>query len=211
MPTATFMEATATPLIVEAPTSTPTPEPLVPGELLYETDMRLGWEPIDEAYGTGSKNDRGYQLSVEFDQPWAIWAYTTKIRESDLFVEITATPDECPAGQGAYGVIFHFVSNAQFRFFVIACGGGFTLFERNGIDNATNLVSGTLPPGTNAAQGEHKIGVRVQAYTISLYFDGVELGRVEVADTPPGDVGPYVQTNSGRMAATFSHLAVFRP
>ncbi len=232
-PTATLEEGQPAPLVPATPTremppaagelpvievtATPAPNPAgdpgAPprGALVYESNLRTGWPVIDTDFGTGNMIPTGYQIIVEREEPWALWVYTTLVRESEFYAEVTVTPNECPAGQGAYGLLFHYESESRFRFFVVACSSGFTLFERSAPGSTTALVSGVLPEGSSPAAGEHILGVRSQGSVVTLYYDNTELGKVNVADMPAGDIGPYVQTSEGRMAATFSRLAVYRP
>ncbi|GAB4478418.1 MAG: hypothetical protein Kow00124_22840 [Anaerolineae bacterium] len=202
-----FIEVTATP----APNPAGDPGAPPRGALIYESDLRTGWPVIDTDFGTGNMIPTGYQIIVEHEEPWALWVYTTLVRESEFYAEVTVTPNECPTGQGAYGLLFHYESEARFRFFVVACSGGFTLFERSAPGSTTTLVSGVLPAGSSPATGDHVLGVRSQGGVVTLYYDSVELGKISVADMPAGDIGPYIQTSEGRMAATFSRLAVYRP
>jgi hypothetical protein len=157
--------------------------------------------------GDSSIMPGGYQINAN---RYALWVYTTRVRSDSFYAEAVATPILCPAGQGAYGLLFHFQDDDHFRSLVITCSGRYSLLERTGPNNTASLSEGTLPPDINPGTGEHIISVRALGSTLNLYVDYLPLDTIEnITEMPSGDIGLYVQTIDSPTSVIFSRLSIF--
>ncbi len=207
----TTVPATETPFLTVAVPASVTPA-LTYGTPIYETTFRTGWpdltsnNPSGAVVGRSLVVDGGYQFEVGKD--WAHWARTTRVSASSLYVEVMAMPITCPAGQGGYGLMLHYVNNNQYRYFVITCNGSYLLLERN-LPETTILASGRLPESINPTTGSHTIGVQAIDNTLSAFVDGIWVATATVTDMPAGDIGAYVEADLDVITVVFSHLAAY--
>jgi len=194
------------PTLVAAPTPNPAPH----GPALYQTDFRAGWAILDEESVRSEHTEDGYRLDV-FGS-WAGWAYTTRVNQSQFYAEITARPEQCPVGQGSYGLMFHHQDSTHFRFFVIWCSGLYSLHQRSEQNRAVRLEENALPTSINPSSGEHRIGVLALNNVLTLYVDDIRVAAIGVSEMPSGDVGPYVETTGPQTTSvTFTELRVYQP
>jgi len=177
------------------------------GSLLYETSFGSGWPEIDTGTGESAPVSGGYQIQTT----QALWTFTTRATASSYYAEVTATAATCPEQDGAYGILFHYVSDEDFRAFVIRCDGEWRLFQKNSPRLASAIASGTLPSNIDPLAEDIRVGVLSQNNVLTLYVDDIPVGTVNVESTPEGDVGPYVQTDADSITVVFSRLAVFEP
>lgn len=198
--------ATATSVTATSPESA-TSEPPKHGALVYETQFGQGWPPLTGDKANGKMASGGYQIDIT--QPWALYAFTTRARQSTFFAEITASTSQCPAGHGGYGMIFHYQSDTSFRFVTIWCSGRFSLMERTGGTSTVTLSEGILPQGVDPAKGEHIVSIRAFANKLTAYVDGKQITQVDVTTLPTGDVGPYAETIGDPLTVLFKRLAVY--
>lgn len=202
-PTATVPASTATPPL----SASPTLEPPSHGEMLYETRFAQGWPPLEGDKANGQIVSGGFQIDIT--QPWALYAYTTRARQSTFFAEVTAAPLSCPPGNGGYGMIFHYQSDTSFRYVTIWCSGRYSLLERTGPTSTVTLGEGSLPEEIDASTGEHTVSVRALANKLTVYIDDRQIAQVTVASMPTGDVGPYVETTGQPISVLFTRLSVY--
>ncbi|MBN1309910.1 MAG: hypothetical protein JXB30_00730 [Anaerolineae bacterium] len=207
-PTATHTAIPSPPPTTAAPLEEATVEqPPSHGALLYETRFRQGWVAMEGDKASGTPKSDGYQIDIS--QPWALYAYTTRARQSDFFAEVTANPIQCPEGSGAYGMVFHYKSDTSFRFFVIWCSGRYSLLERVGPLSVTMLAEGTLQEEITPSSGEHTLSVRAINNKLTLYVDKKQIARVDVSSSPAGDFGPYAETTGEPMSVLFTWLSIY--
>jgi hypothetical protein len=178
------------------------------GEIIYQTDFQSGWPDIPSDKGTVSVTAGGYQFDLQPN--WALWAYTAVVDRGEFYMESSVSPMICPEGRGGYGLMFHYLSSDQFRYFIITCDGRFVLFER-ALPEGVSLASGTLPDTIDMASPSHILGVRVASSTAYLYVDSVEVGTAPLSDTPEGDIGLYVESGGQALTILFSQLSVYEP
>jgi hypothetical protein len=190
-----------------APPASTTPEPPKHGALVYETQFMQGWPPLTGDKANGKMVTGGYQIDITL--PWALYAFTTRARQSTFFGEITASASQCPSGHGGYGMIFHYQSETSFRFAVIWCSGRYSLQERTGPTSASTLSEGNLPEGITPSSGEHRIAVRSHGNKLTLYVDDAQITQADVTTMPTGDVGPYAETTGEPITVLFKRLAVY--
>jgi hypothetical protein len=193
-------------LTVAAPEQTA--EPLTYGDKTYETDFMIGWPDLPTERGTVTSTTDGYLFEV--DSNWALWTFTTQASVAEFYAEVSVVPRTCPAGDSAYGLMFHYVNGDKFRFFSITCGGDYLLFDRN-LPAGTVLASGELPAEIDPGTGNHTLGVKVLDGVIIAYVDGTEIARAEVEETPEGDLGLYAQTEADAISILFTRLRAYRP
>ena len=176
------------------------------GEALYETSFKSGWPDISTDHGSSSVVDGAYRFEVGAD--WAHWVFTSQATQSVFYAELTAQPVACLAGDDAYGLIFQYESSSSFRFFAVTCDNQYILGERAGTRNRA-VVSGSLPEGSNMAEGEHIIAVWAHDSTISGYADGSFVDSATFETMPAGDIGPYAETGDDSITVDFSRLVVY--
>ncbi len=186
------------------------PSPAPRGTSVYQSDFQSGWAIFDELQVSSSHTIDGYMMNVH--GPWAGWAYTTRLSRNEFYAEITARPSECPSGQGTYGLLFHYVDPSHFRAFVVWCSGLFSAFQRTETNRAALLVEGALPQVLDVSSGDHRIGVLSHNNTITFFVDEYQVGQINVTETLPGDIGPYVEsTGSQTTSILFTDLNVYSP
>jgi hypothetical protein len=194
-----------------APSPIPTEAvPITPpqhGMLLYQTPFGPAWPLVKGDKANGKAVSGGYQ--VDITQPWAFYLYTTHVGQSNFFAEITVTPQQCPAGNGAYGMIFHYQSDTAYRFATIWCSGRYSVMERTGPLSAITLDEDVLPEEINPSTGEHIVGLRSAANKLTLSIDDRQIAQVDVTNLPTGDVGPYAETTGDPLSVLFTHLSVY--
>jgi hypothetical protein len=195
--------ATASPIPTESVPITPPPH----GALLYQTPFGPAWPLVTGDRAGGKPVTGGYQ--VDITQPWAFYLYTTHVAQSTFFAEITVSPQQCPAGNGAYGMIFHYQNDTAYRFATIWCSGRYSVMERTGPSSAITLDEDILPGEIDAATGEHIVGLHSAANKLTLYIDDRQIAQVDVTNLPTGDVGPYAETIGNPLSVLFTHLSVY--
>lgn len=183
------------------------------GEAIYTTDFDSGWTTVTseregEVRGSGTVTADGYLLEVAAN--WGHWVFTTRADAGAFYAEIDAAPQVCPAGRGAYGLLFHHVDDATYRAFMVTCSGDFVLREATA-SGTVDLAAGSLPDGVDPSTGEHTLAVWAYQDNLTLYVDGVELDAVPVDDLPVGDFGPYTETGDDPITVLFTRLAVYEP
>jgi hypothetical protein len=188
-------------------------EPPDHGEAIYTTDFSSGWTTVTserdgEVRGSAAITPDGYLFEVAAN--WGHWVFTTRAEAGAFYAEITAVPQDCPAGRGAYGLLFHHVDDSTYRAFMVTCGGDYALREATASGSA-DLVAGSLPVVVDPSTGEHTLAVRAYEGTLSLYVDGVGLDAVSVSDLPTGDFGPYTETGDDPITILFTRLEVYEP
>ncbi len=211
------------PTQAEAPADPPTPEeapeepapaagpvqsgPPVVGEPAFETDFTAGW-PSEEYKGFGHVKvvGGGYEM---YSILQGLWMVTTRVALSEFYVEVEATPTQCPVEQAWYGVVFHYRGMENFRFFVVTCSGKWALFERSGASVAAKIEDGDVSAEIDVAHGTHTIGVLADNNVLTLFADHYELAKVGVSDMPDGDISPYVETKGAPILVTFSRMAIY--
>ncbi len=202
-PTSNHLAETATIALPTLPTH---------GTLIYETDFQSGWGEYNGSDGTAAYVAGGYRIDLRSAVPWALWRFTTRAKASTFYAEIAATPNVCPVGRGAYGLLFHYRDSEHFRAFIITCSGHYALYDRGSATDVTVLDQGILPSSiSDPANSSHIVGVRAFDDNLALYTDNVLIATGGVAEMPIGDIGPYVQTEGGGVVVTFTHLSVFDP
>lgn len=182
------------------------------GDVIYEATLSR-WQNVivgsaDNPAGAGIATDSGYEMRVR--ENWGHWVYSARVDAGEIYAEITASPQECPAGDGNYGLLFHHVDGENFRAFAITCDGEYWLRQQRGPNN-TSLARGPLPEGVEATSGPHTLAVRAVDGLITLYVDGIEVDEVSVDWEPTGDVGPYVKTFDAPMVVVFNDILVAQP
>jgi hypothetical protein len=194
-------------IATETPTATPVPTAEAPahGPSIYETDFRYGWPIFDLENGSTSLAPQGYRLDVGL----SMWIYSTQVQRDTFYAEVEAQPTTCPRGKALYGLVFHYVDDANFRFFVVTCGNGYVLYERTSMDSSKRVAEGDLPAGIEPADGPHKLAVHATGNSLVLYVDDYLIETVSMGDMPVGDVGLYAETVGGPIAVVFTRLAVF--
>lgn len=194
-----------------APSPMPTDAvPMTPpyhAALLYQTPFGPAWPIVTGDKANGKPVTGGYQIDIT--QPWAFYFYSTHVQQSALFAELTVTPQQCPTGSGGYGMIFHYQNEAAYRFATIWCSGRYSLMERTDPTSAITLAEDVLPEDIDPSIGEHIVGLRAAANTLTLYIDGRPVGQVDVTTMPAGDVGPYAETTGLPLSVLVSHLSVY--
>lgn len=195
------------PSATAAPSASPALEPPRHGALLYETRFAQGWPPLTGDKASGKAVSGGFQIDIT--QPWALYAYTTRARQTTFYAEIAATPLECPAGHGGYGLIFHYQSDISYRFVTVWCSGRYSLMERTGSSSAVTLSEGNAPQEIDVSTGEHTVSVSAAADKLTVYVDGIKVAQVPAATLPTGDVGPYAETTGNPLSVLFTRLSVY--
>jgi hypothetical protein len=210
-------QPTQTPSQPDEPTGQPSPtptsvsaEPPSYGEAIYESDLRAGWPDIDTDNGTAGHVPGGYLIRIPGGETWAFWVFTTRVDEVEFYAEIEAAPTDCPAGQGAYGLLFQHRDEGNLRSLSLTCDGQYILQERNSGVEAV-LAEGPLPQQVDPSTGSHIIGIKAQDDTITAYADDFQLISMSIPGMEGGDIGPYVQTGGAETSVTFTHLAIFEP
>jgi hypothetical protein len=224
-PTPTLVVAvvdTATPpQLTETPapdTGIETPTPIVGtlgvppahGALIYQTTFQTGWANLTSGGGLGKSTVVAEGYRIEVAPNWGHYGYTTRTPVSTFYAEVVVTPELCPPGKGEYGMIFDYVDNAHYSYFVVSCSGSYLLYTVSDT-GGTVLASGTLPLTITPASGSHIIGLSVSATTISMFVDNQQIGSAAAAEMPAGDIGPYVKTDTEAVTAVFSRLSVYEP
>lgn len=194
------------------PPSTDPAEPLEYGDVLYQASL-TSWQNVivgsgENPAGSGVATAAGYEMRVR--ENWGHWVYSARVDAGDLYAEITAAPQECPAGSGNYGLLFHHEDGENFRAFAITCSGEYWLRQQRGPNN-TSLARGALPDGIDATTGSHVLAVRAVDGVITMYVDGEQVDEVAVDWEPSGDVGPYVKTFDDPMVVIFNDILVAQP
>lgn len=203
-------EGTEQPPDVPTPTlPIPTePDPPEVGTLIYETDFRVIWPELEQDNGSATPRADGYLLDVT---EFYLYTFTTQARQSAFYAEVTATPQTCPVGSGAYGLMFHFESETRFRYAVATCAGRFGLFERTATNEVAQLAEGRLPDAVTPGSGAHRIGVLAENNSLTIYVDDYPLASVTVTAMPSGDIGPYVETTDVPISILYTRMAIFEP
>jgi hypothetical protein len=183
------------------------------GEAIYTTDFTSGWTTVTserdgEILGSATITPDGYLFEVA--KNWGHWVFTTRADAGAFYAEITAVPQACPAGRGAYGLLFHHVDNSTFRAFMVTCGGGYALRESTASGD-DDLAAGSLPEGIDPSTGEHTLAVQAYQDSLTLFVDGIGIDAVSVADLPAGDFGPYTETGDDPITILFTRLEVYEP
>jgi hypothetical protein len=198
------------------PSTTPTtaaalPDPAPRGPSVYQSDFKQGWWEHEENSVKTEHTTEGYEITVG-NGPNGGWSFTTQSKRSEFYVEVTAQPLACPSTNGAYGLVFHYLDDSQFRFFILWCNGRYSLMERTATQTAAVLIEGVLPDSIDAAAGTHRLGILAQTGTLSMYVDDIRLGAIGVPNMPTGDVGPYVQTlGTDSISVLFTNIVIFQP
>jgi hypothetical protein len=188
----------------------PTPNAAPHGPTLYQTDFRAGWAIFDAENVRSGHIEDGYRFEVSGS--FAGWAYSTRVNQSEFYAEITVRAEECPQGQGAYGLVFQYEDDTHFRFLVVWCSGLYSLFQRTEGNRATRLEEASLPTGIDPTTGEHRIGVLALNNVLTLYVDDIRLAAIGVSEMPAGDVGPYAETTGSQaISVVFGGLSVYQP
>jgi hypothetical protein len=202
---------TATDEPTEQPSPTPaTPEPATHGDVIYESNLQAGWPDIHTDNGSGGHVPGGYLISIPDGDTWAFWVFTTRVNEVDFYAEVEATPNDCPARQGAYGMLFQHRDESNLRSLSITCDGRYVLLERN--DGAeVVLAENPLPQEIDPSTGSHTVGVKALDNTITAYADDYPLISMSIPGMEGGDFGPYVQTGGGATSVLFTHLVIYEP
>ncbi len=213
--------ATPPPQVTDTPTSEPgieTPTPIVGtpggppahGAMVYQTDFQTGWANLTSGGGLGTSTVVAEGYRIEVAPNWGHYGYTTRAPVSSFYAEMDVTPEQCPPGKGEYGMIFDYVDNSHYSYYVVSCSGSYLLYTVS--DTGGNaLANGVLPQTITPASGRHIIGLYVAATTISMYVDNQQIGSAAAAEMPAGDIGPYVKTDTEAVTATFSRLSVYQP
>lgn len=183
------------------------------GDEIYSTDFRTGWVEVTSAdqgtiRGRATPTDQG--LLFEVEPSWGLWVYTQQDDVSTFYAEVTAAPRDCPPGSSAYGLMFQFRDNDNFRAFAVTCSGDYRLYDFSDTGDVT-LAMGELPGGIDTSTGEHTLGVMAQGNRLTVYVDNRQVDAVQVDDMPAGDVGPFVDTFGEGIAVTYRRLAVYEP
>lgn len=183
------------------------------GAEIYSTDFRTGWVEVTSAdqgtiRGRATPTDQG--LLFEVEPSWGLWVYTQQDDVSTFYAEVTVAPRECPPGSSAYGLMFQFRDNDNFRAFAVTCSGDYRLYDFSNIGDLT-LAMGELPAEIDTATGEHTLGVLARGNQLTVYVDNQQVDSVQVDDMPAGDVGPFVDTFGEGIAVTYRRLAVYEP
>ncbi len=184
------------------------PDPPEVGSVLYETDFSIGWPILEIDNGSTQPRSDGYLMDVA---EYGLWAYTTQAGYSAFYVEVEAVPQQCPSGQGSYGVMFHYVSDTSFRVLIVTCSGRYVLFERTSDVRAKVMAEDVLPDPVRPGSGTHRVGVLSSDGKLTLYVDDYLVSSVTVVTMPAGDVGPYVETTGAPISVLFTRLAVYAP
>lgn len=192
----------------DTPASTATTSGVLRGSVVYESDMRSGWVNLSTDTGALQQTVQGYSITVDSTAPWALWSFTTLVRRDSFFAEISASTTTC-APQGAFGLMFDYVNETSFSFFIIRCDGSYSLFQRQNSATATLLLTGPLPEGVSPNSGPLRVGVRRNAGLLELYINEGKVGEKENVASAPGDLGPYVQTGNGATTVVFTDLRVY--
>lgn len=197
---------TATPeLTVAVPE--PTATPLSFGDMLYTTTFRSGWPDLSIDRGEASATDRGYIFTLE--PSWAMWVYTSQVAFQEGYAEIEAEAINCTdSNTGGYGILFHYESADQFRYFIITCSGEFLAYEQTTPDGEL-ISSGTIPDEINASEGVHRIGVKIDGDQIAGYVDRLMVFEVSGLTQTQGDVGVYVRSREQSVSVVFTELSVY--
>jgi hypothetical protein len=199
----------ATPVAVtDEPTNDETPEH---GDPLYETDFSSAWPEITTeregvVRGSAIPSPEGYVFDVVPN--WGHWVYTGRYEATDFYAEIDAEPQSCPAGDGAYGLLFHFVDTQTFRAVAITCSGEYIVYNRTATETDP-MIRGELPTSIDPTSGEHTIAVMVLDNSLTLYVDGQQIDTLELPDSPSGGFGPYTETGDEAITITFTGLRVY--
>ncbi len=183
------------------------------GEAIYTTDFSSGWTTVTserdgEVRGSATITPDGYLFEVAGS--WGHWVFTTRADAGAFYAEITAVPQECPTGRGAYGLLFHHVDNSTFRAFMVTCGGDYALRESTA-SGEDDLAAGSLPEGIDPSTGEHTLAVQAYQDSLTVFVDGISIDAVSVPDLPAGDFGPYTETGDDPIAILFTRLDVYEP
>jgi hypothetical protein len=183
------------------------------GEAIYTTDFTSGWTTVTserdgEVLGNATITPDGYLFEVA--KNWGHWVFTTRADAGAFYAEITAVPEACPAGRGAYGLLFHHVDNSTFRAFMVTCGGDYALRESTA-SGEDDLVAGSLPEGIDPSTGEHTLAVQAYQGNLTVFVDGTGIDAVSVPDLPAGDFGPYTETGDDPITILFTRLEVYEP
>jgi hypothetical protein len=195
----------------EPPSATPaTAEPPTRGEVIYDSNLQVGWPDINTDNGSGGHVPGGYLIRIPSGETWAFWVFTTRVNEVEFYAEVEANPNDCPASQGAYGLLFQHRDDANLRTLSITCNGDYVLLERNSGTEVT-LAEGPLPLEVDPSTGSHTIGIRAFDNTITAYADDFPLISMSIPGMEGGDFGPYVQTDGAATSVRFTHLAIYEP
>jgi len=216
-PTATFT------IVWFPPTSTFTPLPSLTsnpnptqdqraqhGELIFQDDFS---QPDLWSSGKGASGNIAFgkgEISLGVSKPEG---YLASLRAgpplNDFFLEITASPSICRAGD-EYGVIFRASSPADFFRFGLNCRGEARL-DRVLSGSATAAqapkLSGAIPPG---APSVSRLGIWAFGKEMRFYVNGEYLFTVRDPSILNGVIGLYARAGGAEaMTVNFSDLSVY--
>lgn len=177
------------------------------GDPVYQTDFSSGWPEINTDTGNESMVDGGYQIDTRL----AMWTFTTRMQLAEFYAVATAFSADCPP-EGAFGVAVNYVNDEALRAFVVTCTNEWRLYEKNSPSVASTIAQGSIPFDVDTST-KTRVGVEVLETTYTFFINDVEVGAIELADSPIGDFGPYAQTSAdgAPVSVIFTGLEVYEP
>jgi len=174
------------------------------GQLLYETSFSRGWPNIEEETAVIDTVQGVYIFELgPFDGRFLT---TSGVDGGNAYIEIEATPVECPA-QGGYGMVFRFGDDGYYQF-TLFCSGTYSVFPR---------VDGRPVGGSNgslsfdaAENSTRRLGVLANGSEITVYVDGQVIDSITDSSFESGEVGMYALTQTGeKIIVEFDNLKVW--
>ncbi len=219
-PTTSFTDVPSlTPYDVRLPILTITPtvieitsviEPPI-GDLIYANTLSDGWPSYSNDRGGGQPTSNGYEMTLTSEEQWGNWIYSSVIEIDSFFAEVDITYVECSGESCAAGLLFHYISPENLKYFIINQNGVFTVVEKSGGSQGSLVISGEVPEDILRPATSNKLGLLVRDGLFSFFINGVQIGKVEAPSVATGDIGLYIQAKDGRSTVVFSNLAVYEP
>lgn len=219
-PTATLKLPTNTPVLPTAttgpsPTPTNTPQPtatLLPGDPRSLLGAPLWNDEItDDTYWPTGIDPQGFTSAVVQNgffeltglQTVSGWRMATTEALGDFYLEMTFNSGDCQADD-RYGIIFRVpvrTDPVQGYLYSVSCDGRFSLSAWNSKAPEGQQLSILLSiaPNSNILAGPNQVnrlGVKAKGITLTLYANGVEIGKMYDSTFPGGSFGVLVASRT---------------
>ena len=179
-----------------------------PRKIISETfsDPNSGWPEQDQTDRKLSYTDGLYQIQVLQDD-WMAWA-TVNPSLQDFYAEVLARPLKIE-GTAEYGVLFHYVDDANFYEFRLSTAGEYSL-ARQMDGNWKILIDWTSSSAILSGIKENLLRVACLGDSISLSVNGTFLEVVRDDAFPEGKIGLFAGTmGAGKTTIGFDNLNVW--
>lgn len=178
------------------------------GRRLYATDFREGWPELEYDEGSLKPAPGGYLM--EMQKQFGLWSFTTTLDLEVFYAEVIVSPQSCPAGRTAYGLLFQYQDDSHLRYFVVTCDGEFHVVDRN-LPGGSVLLTGQVPDNVDPTTGSHSLGVLVSTDAIQAFINGQSVGAASIEELDPmtGDIGIFAESGDLEFSVLFERLEVY--